>query len=587
MPRGKQHGKPSNRAKAVEHEIAVKALFDRLDAALEQRDQEEVRATMAEVQKHGRAAAKECERRILKPRSEASALLVDLLRTIPGVDSNAALNRVAKNKTAPDYMRFAARRLIGWETSDVAFQRLKFLDSLRDPTGTLIAVASAKIPVSIDQLDSAEEVLRYLNALPAERRLAVVTEMTTSMPDTFAPLACMLAHVDDPRLQSLVIGWLRDRPSSVAAETLKRVARTTIDPDIRDLATEAAAALEAQPRAAELEQRAFPPFHTALLSSVDSEGEQIAVFIRSSAPGLISCVQMFWDDTTGVRDVFGSSYAPEEYLEDIRDEAEIEGQLLVEVSPDVVRGVYQAALEVSARTGHPLPPQLELWEPFIHDIWPIPADEPVQTAELDDAPYAGRDDLVAASAELLAHEVFELWRFSMLDTMRGMSMADAPKGNGKKLTNAQYEPVIEALTDPFRRRLLRSRLRRQAFVLDLVGAERERDLALAVSASLQSVSIIDMVEHPFLRRMTELSVEMADPLGSVGLGLPGGLGIADLLGGGLGGFPGLGDAWLEDYDAFDDFDDDEEWDEGDEDESVIEVASPRIIEFPKRDDPTS
>ena len=166
-------------------------------------------------------------------------------------------------------------------------------------------------------------------------------------------------------------------------------------------------------------------------------------------------------------------------------------------------------------------------------------------------------------------------------------MADAPNGNGKKLTNAQYEPVIEALTDPFRRRLLRSRLRRQAFVLDLVGAERERDLALAVSASLQSVSIIDMVEHPFLRRMTELSVEMADPLGSVGLGLPGGLGIADLLGGGLGGFPGLGDAWLEDYDAFDDFDDDEEWDEGDEDESVIEVTSPRIIEFPKRDDPTS
>jgi hypothetical protein len=298
-------------------------------------------------------------------------------------------------------------------------------------------------------------------------------------------------------------------------------------------------------------------------------------------PGWVSYVQMFWDDTTGVRDIFGSALAPESVLEDIREEAEFEGQLVVEVSADVVRGIYQSALEVNARTGHPLPPHFELWEPYVHERWPIADDEPVETAELDDAPYRGRADLITESAALLEHEIFETWSFSMMDTLRGMAMAEPPKG--KKLTNAQYEPLLEALVDPNRRRLLRSRLRRQAWMLDRMGATRERDLALAVSASLQSVSIIDLVEHPFLRRMVDISVEMSDPFGTGTGGLPPGMGIADLLGGALGTLPDLGDDWLDD-----DFD--EEFDDLadlDEDDLLGEAATGTIIEFPSPDKPPS
>jgi len=140
-----------------------------------------------------------------------------------------------------------------------------------------------------------------------------------------------------------------------------------------------------------------------------------------------------------------------------------------------------------------------------------------------------------------------------MDTLRAMSLADSPKG--KQLTDAQYEPLLDALAEPYRRRLLRSRLRRQAWVLDRAGATRERDLVLAVSASLRSMSITDMVGHPFLRSMADLSVQLADPVGMGGLGTIGGMNSADLFGGGLTGLPGLSDAWLENFGELEDIDD--------------------------------
>jgi len=410
MPRGKQRGKPSNRARTVEHEIAVQGMFEALETALEARDAETVQRAIQELKQHRTAAAKECERRLLKPRSSASVFLVDLLQTLTIPKHEAALHRVAKNRTAPDYVRFSAQRLAGWNTTDVAGQRLTFLDSLSNPTGILTSIASAEMTLSVDGIAAIEEVLRYLQAMPANRRLGVVANMADAMSESFTSLASALAHVDDPQLQELVIAWLREHSSGPTVGVLERVSRTAIDPGIRLAAAEAAfystgnAGRQATDR--EIEQIKLPAIGTTMLSNVDSDGEQIVVLSRERAPGWIGFVQLYWDDTTGVRDIFGVAYAPAESLEDIRDDFEAEGRGAVEASPGEVRGIFQAALEVSARTGHPLPPEFELWEPFIHDAWPVDDNESVETTELDDAPFAGRDDLVAASAELFEHEWF-------------------------------------------------------------------------------------------------------------------------------------------------------------------------------------
>jgi hypothetical protein len=162
-----------------------------------------------------------------------------------------------------------------------------------------------------------------------------------------------------------------------------------------------------------------------------------------------------------------------------------------------------------------------------------------------------------------------------MDTLTAMSLADEPAED--EIGDAQYEPAIEGLVDPHRRAQLRARLRRQAWVLDRFGASIERDVALAVSASLLSIGLNDLVSHPFLRAMLDRSVattitafgspDDADLSGELSR-------LAELAG--LPGFPNLAD--LTDLEGGDDWDDEDwDWDDGlddDDDEAGQDPAHP-------------
>jgi hypothetical protein len=155
---------------------------------------------------------------------------------------------------------------------------------------------------------------------------------------------------------------------------------------------------------------------------------------------------------------------------------------LVEVDLPSARGALAAAIATNAETGRPLPPAFELWEPFFHETYPLTPDESTTVPELDDALYALRADLVRRSAALLEHPFFESWFFNpdeigpLLD---GMAL-----GRAGRLKEAHYGPVIRQIIEASVQERLSQRLRRQAWILDRRGDQRERDLALATAASL-------------------------------------------------------------------------------------------------------
>src|SRR5690349_10390953 len=128
MPRGKQHGKATSRAKSFTREEAAREALDALETALDAEDP----TTVAEVVErlsllNAAAVAKECERRLIQPYSPASIILLNLLRTAGGYKSEEAMRRIANNQRAPDAIRIRAQRWAGWETTDVAFARMAFL----------------------------------------------------------------------------------------------------------------------------------------------------------------------------------------------------------------------------------------------------------------------------------------------------------------------------------------------------------------------------------------------------------------------------------------------------------------------------
>jgi hypothetical protein len=165
------------------------------------------------------------------------------------------------------------------------------------------------------------------------------------------------------------------------------------------------------------------------------------------------------------------------------------------------------AAEVNAAVRKAIPPAFEIWEPLFHEAEPPPIDEEVVFPELDDADYAGRDDLLNDSDELLDHLWFDAWGFPYEEMFRTMIQTPVPSRG--RLTDRQIRPLVEHFMTPAMCATLRSRLRRQAWLLDRGGDTIERDQALAVAASLVDCSPDRLVRNRFVRKLIRVSVETA------------------------------------------------------------------------------
>jgi hypothetical protein len=182
-----------------------------------------------------------------------------------------------------------------------------------------------------------------------------------------------------------------------------------------------------------------------------------------------------------------------------------------------IRGAFEIGIECAVAAVQPLPPELELWEPLIHDQYPPAPDEPIVVPILPDDEYAGRDDLAARALELFDHAFLEFWHVSFNDifeSVMGSAMQLLPLGG--EPDEAQARQLIDDMIDLQDVDGLRRRLQRQAWLLDRIGDADERDIALALAAALPGLTQDERREHPFLRRLVENATAMLlDPLGTI------------------------------------------------------------------------
>lgn len=492
----------------------VDELLDRFEAALLAVDRAQIEAVsqrLWELSDGSTLPAEAITRRLIAGASKAPAMAFSMLEVVAGEEAYTYLQQIFDNRDAPDLTRFAAARRYGWPQRGAAKLRREFLDSLSDPAGTLAAAVQVADAGPLTDGEVLEEVLGYLTALPSERRREVATRIAAEAGRAALRLFHALLHVKDAPTQRQVLAQLvawrepgtigpvarlaaTARTKTVKAEAEKVLGRLRL----RDVTTGADGVDLGKP---------LPPVSAAYLSLIDGDGGQIAFVVRELAEGIYCFLNVFHNEAFGIKDTIAKQTVPAEMLDEMMEDFQLTDLELIEVDAAAVRGAMVRAAEVNAAVKKAIPPAYEIWEPLLHDAEPAPVDEEIVFPELDDAPYAGRDDLLNDSDELLEHIWFSAWVIPYEEMFPAMIQTPVPSRG--RLSDRQIRPLVERFMTPAMCVTLRSRLRRQAWLLDRVGDTIERDQALAVAASLEETSPDRLVRNRFVRKLIRVSVEAA------------------------------------------------------------------------------
>ncbi len=488
-------------------EAEVEALLDQMDAALLSGDTTRVQELVGHLWAARRRVPEVLMRRIGQNRARIPAFAFELLGGFAGSRAVGMLKRIADDRSVPDIVRFGARRRAGWPEKGQAKRRLAFLDTLEDADGTLALAVGQGTMTWPPEGEILAEVLGYLWVLPSQRRQTLIARFASELGARAAWLLHAALHLPDPSTQMLVLKELVRLHQPASAGPIARLARTAPEPAIRAEAAAAAQRLRVRPVDSRVQPELppLPPVERALLSLIDGDGGQVAIVLRRWSESLFTFADIFANDHLGIKDAFGSAHAQAEQVQEIVGGLEDAGVRLVEVDPAAVRAVLSAAVAANAAAGHGIPPAFELWEPLVHDSYPPPEGEATAIVALDDAPYARRQDLVRASAQLAEHPFFESWGFEPEEVL--LAVLTAPPPSGSRLTDRQYRLLIQQLANRDVCARLRQRLCRQAWLLEKIGDVAARDIALAVAAQFASARTAELVAQPFLRALVGRSLQ--------------------------------------------------------------------------------
>ncbi|HET8524556.1 MAG TPA: hypothetical protein VFL82_15070 [Thermomicrobiales bacterium] len=497
----------------------VETMLDRLMQAIMDNDRDGVTAATERLFDIGDEIGPAIRSRLLEDRSPLPTVELELLQSLGGQAAYLILEEIVATSGLDDLLRFEAQRILGWPESQQKKRRRDFLDTLKSPNATLIRAAGMGLAAWPPMIELLEEVLHDLIAMPADQRTQAVGAIIGEIGSPSVWLLRGLLHVRDTTLQRMILDQLLAWQDRASAGAVRRLAATGRSKKLREEAATVASRLEMRSinQRDRDSERPWPPIGRAFLSEIDGDGGQVALITRDLDDELSILFDAFHNEIFGIKDLIGRRSMPRDEVEEMLEEFEVGGVETVEVDPAAVRGALIRAVEMNARNGKPIPPAFELWEPLLHDGYPAEADEPVILPILDDTPYAGRADLITASADLFGHVWFSSWLVPVEDALTAMEAVPPPPGG--ILTDHEYQALIPRFFPPEFLNRLRERLRRQAWLLEREGEPGDRDLALAVAASFDDADAADLTEQPFLREMTRLSVENA--VAALYWGMPG------------------------------------------------------------------
>jgi hypothetical protein len=453
--------------------------------------------------------------------------------------------RLLEMITAPDRGIYTAAAMLLRHLGDrQAVQPLR--DLLGDPRLTddnklLIITTLQELGVTIDEQTYSSSLrdpgaamrsslLGLLEHLEDESNLAVFVEMIAERMAAETQVAFIrdLAELGDQRVRLLLQALLQTDDEAVilaAIEGLDRLQDTTAMPLLEELADYGPGKKvqrEARRVAGRLTMRASVrkesvkkakpselPVHRCLLSTIDGNGTQVVIVTRQRPDGSLKLMNTMFNDHEGIKDCVGADMVDEDSLEEMLEMMELSGISAVDVKLDRCSQVLEKARQVTLEAGRRPPPQYVAWAGFLEGE----DRRDVEEAELQEVDLAVQPELLEYCDELLELDEFESWFFNPEEWKgHGKAYGSLEQARGKDSDQKWDEAIqqgLEAVMDDDHRRLLRERLRRQAWVLaQLYEDEEVWQWAVAAAAALEDDAGVPLHEHPLLYAMMERTLQV-------------------------------------------------------------------------------
>ena len=446
---------------------------------------------------------------------------------------------------APDREIYTAAAMLLRHLGDrQAVQPLKDLlgdPRLADDNKLLILTALQELGVTIDeetyfsslrdpQAAMQSSLLGLLEHLEDESNLAVFVEMIVERmaPETQVALIEDLTELGDRRARLLLQALLQADDEEVvlaAIEGLDRLQDTTAIPLLEELAhygsgkkvqREARRVIGRLTMRASVKKesvkKARPselPVHRCLLSTIDGNGTQMVVVTRQRPDGSFKLMNTMFNDHEGIKDCVGADMMDEDSLEEMLEMMELSGISAVDGKLDRCRQILEKARQVTLKAGRRPPPQYVAWASFLEGK----DGRDIEETELQEVDLAAQPELLEYCDELLELDEFESWFFNPEEWKgHGKAYRSLEQARGKDSDQKWDEAIqqgLEAVMDDDHRRLLRERLRRQAWVLaHLYEDEEVWQWAMAAAAALEDDAGVPLHKHPLLYAMMERTLQV-------------------------------------------------------------------------------
>ena len=417
-----------------------------------------------------------------------------------GENSIAYLQRMVEHREAPDVVRLEAHRFLGWPQEGEIEARRAFLDTLQDPhRGLLEFLSQAAAGLTPDE-EVTEESIGYVLALLPLDRLALVEEVAARFGGEASLFFRALLHTPITETRHPALSWLVSQGDRGALRAMRRLSALLKEPLAQAEVVAAIRGLEIEPAKRGGGIEPVFPFEGAYLSVIDGDGAQVVIGVRRYVGNTVKFASVLHKDYYGIKDTWGRIVPdPREVNEVISKLASGVGKM-ARVPLEAVQQILMEAATVNARLGNPIPPAFEVWEHLFYD-------DPRQDVpsgsypQLDDKPFVNEQSLLEESPRLLDTIEFDSWIFGTDE------VAPYVSHGRRRITAARIATAIQGIVNEETRALLRSRLQRQAWILDHERMRKESKWALAASAALRPDSGVKLAEHPFLQAMVRLSLE--------------------------------------------------------------------------------
>jgi len=389
-----------------------------------------------------------------------------------------------------------------------------FFSSLQDPDTAM----RKSIRQALVHLQTPFEVSDFLeiieHQMPIEARAAYIETIGSLGEPHAIPLLRCLAHSPEEVMALTAIAALDNLKAVEAIPDLEELGQYGLTPTIRKEARKVAGRLtmRASVKGEEHPPYTMPiwPLDTCYLSAIDGNGTQMAVVVRRRPDGRLAIVNFMYNDHEGVKDAYGGDMMAEEDVEEVLDLMEMSGLSLAPVPLARCRQTIEEAHLINLKTRRPPPLTFYAWRFFL-------AGE--DTSEVEEIPVEEVDikahpELVEECDDLFLLDEFDSWFFApeqwpgharafrALEKIRGQPDA---KAKAQRLIKKYLAEVV----DKKMRRLLRERLRRQAYMLAQIYEDEEPwQWAMAAAAALEDDSEVPLHEHPLLYEMMDRTLRI-------------------------------------------------------------------------------